>query len=454
MATTYPTSIDSFSNPVSTKVNGQDYVKAEHINDIQDAVRAMQISLVGSGVSVNFGSNYFVPASASFKAAIETLDAALESIRADGETHRTLSMITDAAQHHANVIEFSSGSGAVLADISPMRVQTALEVVRQEINLMLAGGTIRGKSLNNLYILKTGPAVVTGTMEVQDDFSTSGSNQLGTTLSHITTTSGNLNVGNNLDVLGDTALHGDISLDDSLKIGLGNQLAYSFLSFSSTETKLQSLNDIKMKLDANGLVDGLNQLASFQILDAVDQVAFSVNELGAAILQSSLTTPEGFFTSKIDIGNSSKLEITNSSLDTDEVSMRILLDKGAVGTNSKLTVSRDGYLGDSPANSNVMMQATETEFYSGRSVLLPSLTETGTVAFKFFSNNPSGEFNGQFVRFRQKKTGIPSVNFTINSSNSVNVGTVQVGLVNEDGFFIECDSQAVGMVYLEGTFEA
>lgn len=454
MATTYPSSIDSFSNPVSTKVNGQDYVKAEHINDIQDAVRAMQISLVGSGVSVNFGSNYFVPASASFKTAVETLDSALETVRADGDTHRTLSMITDAAQHHANVIEFSSGSGAVLADISPMRVQTALEVVRQEINLMLAGGTVRGSSLNNLYILKSGPAVVTGTMEVQDDFQTNGNNQLGQTLSHTTITAGDLNVGKDLDVLGTSNFHDDIKLDDSSKLGLEGQLAYSYLTFSSTETRLQSLNDIILKLDANGLVDGLNQLASFQLLDAVNQVAFSVNELGAAVLQTSLTTGEGFFTSKIDVGNSSKLEITNNSIDTDESNLRILLDKSSTGVDSKLTVSKDGYLGDSPANSNVMMQATETEFYSGRSVLLPSLTETGTVAFKFFSNNPSGEFQGNFVRFRQKKTGIPSVNFTINNANSVNVGTVQVGLTNEDGFYIECDSLAVGMVYLEGTFEA
>lgn len=454
MSTTYPNSIDSFSNPISTKVNGQDYVKAEHINDLQDAIRAIEISLVGSGVNVNFGSNYFVPAAASFKNAVEILDGELEGVSSGLDTHMGLLMITDPTQHHANVIGVSSGSGAVLADISPQRVQTVLEVIRQEINLLLAGDYVRGRTLNDLYLLKDGPAVVTGTFEVQDSFVTYSDNQLGSSISHITNVSGDLNIGKDLDIIGTSTFHNNLILESNLKIALEDQTAYSFLSFSEEETRLQSLNDIILKLDANGLVDGLNQTAQLKILDAVDQIAFSVNELGQANLLSSITTADGFFSSGIRIGSSEFLNITNNAIEIDETELRILLDKNSLGLDSKFTISKDGYLGNSPSNDNVMMQATETEFYSGKSVLLPHLTETGTVAFKFFSTNPTGQFHGNFIRFRQRKTGIPSVNFIKNNTNSVNVGTVQIGLVNQDGFYIECDSIAAGMVYLEGTFEA
>lgn len=454
MATSYPTTIDSFLNPVSTKVNGQDYVKAEHINDVQDSIRAMQISLIGSGVSVNFGSNYFVPGAVSFKSAIEILDSSLEGVREELETHTTLSMITDSPQHHANVLEFSSGSGAVLADITPKRVQTALEVIRQEINQMLAGGYVRGQSLSDLYILKSGPAVVTGTMEVQGDFQADSNVQLGSSTTHSTLASGDLQVGRNFEVIGDSILRGDIELSSAVKIGLEGSLGYGFLSFDNLEARLQSLNDIVLKLDSNGLVDGLNQTSQLKVLDSVDQVAFSVNELGEGLLKSSLLTGRGFFNQDLNIGSSNQTVISSDSLETSENEMRILLDKGSIASGAKLTISRDGYTGSSVSNDNVMMQATESELYSGTTVLKPNLKENGTFALKFQSNNPGGEFQGYWVPFRQKKMNIPSVNITLNTADSVNVGTVQVGSINQYGFFVECDSVTAGMVYMFGTYEA
>ena len=91
---------------------------------------------------------------------------------------------------------------------------------------------------------------------------------------------------------------------------------------------------------------------------------------------------------------------------------------------------------------------------SGTTYLKPGIAEHGEFGFKFFSRNPTGEFHGYFVPFRQLKTIIPNVSFVVNHDTSVNVGTVQVAYITTSGFFIECDSLTTGPVLLRGTYEA
>ena len=144
MSSTFPTSIDSFANPTSTKINGTDYVKAQHVNDLQDAVRAIEICLTGSGLNMKIGSNNYIPESASVKFSIEIIDATMKMIHDALTTHHDSMAITDPVQHHANVIEVASGTSAIFADIQPRRAQTVLEVIRTEITRILNGETVRG----------------------------------------------------------------------------------------------------------------------------------------------------------------------------------------------------------------------------------------------------------------------------------------------------------------------
>ena len=454
MSTVFPTNIDSFSNPITTKANGLDFVKAEHVNDLQDSVRAIQQAMIGSGYSMNIGSNYFLPGDASVKSSLEILDGSLEAQRVNLQTHLGLVMLTDASQHHANVIEISSGSGAVLADIGPARVQTALEVIRQEINLILTGDYVRGQSLSDLYILRAGPATVTGALTVEDAFQASSDVVLGVSASNTVSMAGSCSITGTLDVTGNLGLSSHVNIAAGMKIGQASQLDYSHISFGELATEIYSMHDLIIKLDSDGLVNPLGQNSALKVLDAVGVEVFSANELGQAIVKEGLTTKVLSALQEAFIGDTEKLNIQENLLSTEAESLQIVLDNNNGYVSSKLTVSKDGYTGTDLNNADLLLQVDESQLVSPTTVLKPGLMEDGQFALKFFSANPGGVFNGYFVPFRQKKLSIPSVNITVDLANSVNQGTVQTSHVSEYGFFIECDSVTVGEVFLRGTYEA
>ena len=68
--------------------------KAEHINDLQDSVRNIQLSIIGSGLSMGFASNNYVPPTADIKSAIEILDGEVKQREDDLENHLNASMPT------------------------------------------------------------------------------------------------------------------------------------------------------------------------------------------------------------------------------------------------------------------------------------------------------------------------------------------------------------------------
>ena len=466
MATQYPINIDSFSNPISVKADGADYVKAAHVNDLQDAIRAIQTSLMGSGISVSFNSNNYVPSDSSFKVAVDILDNSLKALSDDLDTHLELSMLTDSAQHHANVIEVSAGSGATLADISPLRVQTVLEVIRQEINLILDGQYVRGKTLADLYILKSGPALITGSLEVQDDVQFNGNTTLGQGASNTVTTSGDLFTGRNLEVAGSVTIGGSFELPAGFKVGQEGQLLYSSITFESDKTQINSMADIVLKLDSDALVNPLGETSKLSVLDAVNQEVFSVNEAGDSTIKESLTTKTVTALQEIILGTTDKISFTSENLSSSQADFALLLDNGEMAQkiadarshgdlseNESFIISKNGYTGTDANNSDIILKSTKDELISGTTKLRPELTETGMFGLKFTSRNPGGEFQGDFVPYRQAKTAVVSPTITVDNT-SINVGAVQTSMVSEYGFFIECDSITTGEVFLKGTYEA
>ena len=119
MSSFFPSSLDNFANPVYTKVDGIDVVQASHVNDLQDATRAIQETLI-TGKTINYNSNYFIADNTSFKLCLETLDDNLGIVDQDFSNHRSFSLVTDPVQHHANVIQVTS-----IGNLASDRVQLA-----------------------------------------------------------------------------------------------------------------------------------------------------------------------------------------------------------------------------------------------------------------------------------------------------------------------------------------
>lgn len=454
MSTVFPASIDSFANPTTTKVNGVDFVKASHINDLQDSVRAMQQCMVGSGLSMGIKSNYFIPESASFLQAVEIIDQTLNGIQSSLTSHHDMMAISDPIQHHANVIEVASGSGATFADIPQRRLQIVLEVIRAEITRILNGETVRGKNLAEIYVKRDGPATFLDTLSVDGNSLLKGDVDFGSSPANQARFSGSITV------LGDSRL-GDIIASGSLisvpnngKIGLLNNQNYSYVLFGDSRVEIGSKKDIVLRLDRDALINPSSLTSYFTVLNSSDNSIFSLSDVGNASIPGLFGSGELKTIAGLSIGENEEAKILENSIRTTHSSMLIGVDADSLSSLHKVNFNKNGYTGEDPSNDDLMLQISDTAIVSGTSYLKPGLTENGEFGFKFFSRNQTGEFHGYFVPFRQLKTVIPNVVFTVNRDTSVNVGTVQVAYVTTSGFFVECDSVTTGPVLLRGTYEA
>lgn len=448
MASTFPNSIDSFINPVYTKVNGVDYVKAEHVNDLQDAVRNIELVVAGSGLGLNSGSNNYVPTTASVKAAIEILDGSVKTRQNAFETHLNSVMPTDPFQHHSNVIQVTA-----IGNLNSTRVQQALEEHQVDIDAIMTGGYVEGVTLDDRYILSGGPAIVTGELSVQQDATFLQNVSMGTSLSHQVDISGNLNVGKNLFVSGLSEFNGNITIPDLSKIGSKNFFEYTNLAFDAGGIQLRSFKDISLTLDSDDATDAESTTSSFIIKNGLGSTLMSVSESGSAFVLSEIIAPLVQLDSHLVVGSLNLTRLEEDKLEVQNSNFTIKLDSNNNDSTSALIVTRDGDLGTSDLSTNIILKATSNQIIAGSKVQTRNVPEVGYFGIKFYSDNAGGKFQGVGVNFKSKMLNSPSsIALSIDPLNSSNYNNVTITDVNEYGFFVECDSVAVGHVVLKGTY--
>ena len=161
MASLFPSAVDTFANPIYTKVDGIDVVQAAHVNDLQDAVRAVQELLI-TGATIDYASNYFIADNSSVKLCLETLDDNLGVLSDDFDNHRNFALVTDPAQHHANVIAVDA-----LGNLSATRVQPALYELQADIDNLLGVGTLAPvATLDYRYVETSGTQSMQGPLDI------------------------------------------------------------------------------------------------------------------------------------------------------------------------------------------------------------------------------------------------------------------------------------------------
>lgn len=449
MASTFPNSIDPFINPVYTKVNGIDYVKAEHVNDLQDAVRNIELVIAGAGLSMNLGSNNYVPSNASVKVAIEILDGAIKQRQDAFEDHLDFVMPTDPFQHHSNVIQVTA-----IGNLSSTRAQSAFEELQNDIDHIMSGGFVEGFTLDDRYILKSGPALITGSLTVQNDFTALQNAFLGSSISHQVVTSGSLTVGKDLLVTGNSEFGGDITLPNTAKIGAKDFFEYTNIAFLADGMHLNSYKDFIFTMDSDDATDGFSTVAKFELRNGLGSPVFSVNEDGEMSVLARVAASFAEFDSHLIIGGATQTRIEQNKMEVQNSTFTIKLDSDSNDTNSALIVTKDGDNGTLNTSTSIVLKATETELIAGNHSLKRGVVEKGYFGIKFYSDNAGGKFQGYGVNFKSKMLTVPSsVNLQIDPTKSTNYNNVTITDLTEYGFFVECDALTVGHVELKGTYE-
>ena len=448
MSSNFPSSIDSFINPNYTKVNGVDYVKAEHVNDLQDAIRNTQIVMAGAGIGLGAGSNYYVPTSASVKNAIEILDGAIKTRQTAFETHLNSVMPTDPYQHHSNVIQVTA-----IGNLNSTRAQQAFEELQADIDAIMSGGYVEGFTLDDRYILKSGSASVTGSLSVQNNLTVLQNATFGSTLSNVVSMSGSLNVGKDAVVFGNFEVGGNLTMPDTSKIGSKNHFEYSNLSFLSTGVNLKSIRDITLVIDSDDSVDGQATTSKFELQNGIGSPIFAVDEDGIMTVLSKIATSFAELDSHLLIGSSVQTRLEHNKMSVENGSFLLQLDSNNNDLESVFVITKDGDLGTLNTSTNIVLKADQSSVISGNQILKRGVQEQGYFGMKFYSDNAGGKFHGIGVNFKSKMLSVPSsVTLSIDPLKSSNYNNVTITDLNEYGFFVECDSLTVGHVELKGTY--
>jgi hypothetical protein len=449
MASNFPNTTDSFINPQYTKVNGVDYVKAEHINDLQDAVKNVQLIIIGSGLSMAIASNFYVPANADIKTAIEILDATVKDRENEFQAHLAAVMPNDPIQHHSNVVEVTP-----IGNLSSNQVQWALEELQVDIDNIMSGGLVESVTLDNRYILANGPAIVTGTLTSQGDFSAQSNVTLGYNTSHSVITSGDLTVGRDLYAAGTSDLLGDIRMGDASRIGLLSEIGYSHVKFDVDKVSIFSLKDIEFMIDSNDAIDGVAEEATFAVKNGANSTIFSLGENGWLNVQTKVATTVFEASSFLEVGSSAKTKLDYTKMAADNSSFLIQVDSQNASPNDYFAATQNGDNGATDNSTDILMKASEDKFIAGSHVQKRGVPEIGYFGIKDYSDNAGGRLKGYGVNFKSKMLTSPSsVTLNVDAVKSSNYNNLSITDLNEYGFFLEADSLAIGHWEVKGTYE-
>lgn len=447
MASLFPAGIDTFTNPVYTKIDGEDVVSASHVNDLQDSIRAVQEVVAGAGKPLDFASNNFIADNSSFKSALEALDVAAGTVNSDLAAHKAFVLVTDPVQHHSNVIDVTA-----IGNLSSTRVQTALVEHQADIDNIMSGGTVEGTTLDDRYLNKTGAQSMQGPLTVTTDLLVDGNTTLGNALGDTVTVAGAMTIAGALSVTGAITAVDDILVPLNKKIAETGATAASYILFGSDKLEFYSHKDFVFRLDADDATDGNADAGVFEIRNGLDTLVSSIDEAGNIISIADITSVNSIISTQLSIGDSN---LTNTKLDITQENFHIQLDKNAdVGkTTARFFVTQDGDTGGNLASVDLLMNLDETStLVTGVHKLKSGIQETGYFGLRVISANAGGVFFGTGVNFKHELTNAPSSVTLTPDVGSLNNSNLSVVDVNQYGFFFEFDTPAVGAAKVFGTY--
>ena len=443
MASIFPTGIDTFTNPVYTKIDGEDVVSAAHVNDLQDAIRSIQEVVAGAGLPIDFNSNNFIADDSSFKAVVEALDTAIGIVSSDLAAHIGYVLVSDPVQHNGNVIEVTA-----IGNLSSTRVQPALEEHQADIDAIMSGGTVEGITLDDRYVGKAGPQTMQGALTITTDLFVNGNTTLGDA-SDTTTINGELNVSETADITGTVTLSDDLYVQDGKKIVLDDGTDTAFLAFTASTAELHSKKDIILKLDSDDATDGMSETGNFDIVDWQDNLLFRVDE-DAVTLAGGLLADVGAFTTSLLVGD---MLFTSANMESVSSELHLQLDKDDLSGTSRFLITQDGDTGASLASADVLLNLDESAtLVTGIHKLKSGVQESGYFGLRVISENAGGVFFGYGLNFKHELTNSPSSVTLTPDAGSFNYSNLSVVDMNQYGFFFEFDTPAVGPSKVFGTY--
>jgi len=447
MASIFPGGIDTFTNPVYTKINGEDVVSAAHVNDLQDALRAVQEVVAGAGKVLDMNSNNVVADDSSFKAMIEALDDAIGGITSDLVDHIGFVLVTDPAQHHGNVIAVTP-----IGNLASSRVQTALQEHQVDIDSIMTGGTVEGVTLDNRYVRKATAQTMQGPLTVTLDLTIDGNTVLGNSLGDSVTISGDVTVGGNINLAGDALVGADLLLQVGKKIAEDGATNASYVLFESDKLEFYSHKDFIFRLDADDATDGNSDAGEFIIKNGLNNTILSVDESGA-LSAGTITGTDFFADGQLNVGSLNELELGQDSLEVDSNKFHLQLDKTNSDAAARFIVTMDGDTGNNLASSDLLLNLDEdSTLTTGLHRLKSGVQETGYFGLRVMSANAGGVFFGGGVNFKHQLTNSPSSITLTPDGTSINYSNLSVVDMNEFGFFFEFDTPAVGASKVFGTY--
>lgn len=440
MASIFPSGIDTFTNPVYTKINGEDVVSAAHINDLQDAVRAVQEVVAGAGKILDMTSNNFIADDTSFKTMLEALDDALGAIYSDFAEHKALVLATDPSQHHANVIAVTA-----IGNLASTRVQAALQEHQADIDAIMSGGNVEGVTLDDRYVRKATAQTMQGPLTITLGLNVNGNTVLGDNPGDTVTVSGNLNVGGDINLTGDALVGADLLLSAGQKIAEVGETNASYILFGADKLEFYSHKDFIFRLDADDATDGNSDAGQFIIKNGLDATVLTIDEAGAVVAAGSIEGLSGNFVNGITVGALDELELGEDTLEVNSTKVHIQIDKNNLSTSGRFVVTMDGDTANNLASPDLLLNVDETStLVTGIHKLKSGVQETGYFGLRVMSNNAGGVFFGAGVNFKHQLTNSPSSITLTPNPGSLNYSNLSVVHMDEFGFFFEFDTPAIG----------
>ncbi len=445
MASNFPAGIDTFTNPVYTKIDGEDVVSAAHVNDLQDAIRAVQEVVAGAGLPIDFDSNNYIADDTSYKVCLEALDAQLGTSSGEFAAYKAFVLVSDPVQHHSNVIEVTA-----IGNLSSSRVQPALEEHQSDIDNIMTGGTVEGLTLDDRYAIKTAPVIFDSSVTVSTDLTVEGNTILGNAGGDTVTVFDAMTVGGTLEVTGNLTLDAGLLVQAGQKIAEEGATNDSYILFGTDKLEFYTHKDFIIRLDADDATDALSDDGKFSIRNGLDAEVLFVEEDGSLTTVGDVVCANVDATAMISVGT---LDITEDKFDFGVEGLHVQLDKDDLSGTARFFVTQDGDTGGNLASVDLLMNLDETStLVTGVHKLKSGIQETGYFGLKIRSDNAGGEFHGMGVNFKTVLTNSPSsVTLTVDDSN--NYSNLSVTNMSQYGFFFEFDTVAAGAAHVRGTYD-
>lgn len=445
MASNFPAAVDNFANPTYIKVDGIDVVQAAHVNDLQDATRAVQQLLI-TGATINYTSNNFIPDNGSIKLGLETLDDNLGSLLSDFNDHRNFSLVTDPVQHHANVVAIDP-----LGNLSSDRVQPAIYELQSDIdNLLGVGTTSPTATLDYRYINTSGADSMQGPLNIDEDLTVGNNTNLGDTLGDTHTWIGSFDLTGPVSIDGDITTTGDTLIATGQKIADVNAPNSSYIMFGADKLEFYSFKDLLFRLDADDATDGQSDNGELIVKDGLDQDIMTLTEAGELNVSAKVESVDLVGTTRVIVGGD--LVVTNNKHDYGSNELHIQLDKSNTQSSSRYFITQDGDTGVSLSSPDLLLNLDENAtLTTGRHVLKSGVQESGYFGMMVFSDNAGGVFYGNGVNFKQELATAPS-SITLTVDENVNAQNISVTHLDKYGFFWQFDSVNVGATKVRGIY--